>query len=193
MYGIIYCIENTENGHKYIGQTIRTLERRIGEHFSSADKEYNKNRALYSAINKYGKENFISCKIDEAESQEELDTKETYWIAKENTFLGKGYNCSAGGQIEKNHHGNQEIGDKLSEVLGGKEFMIFDIEGNYLRSTTSQTLFAKEIGCGVPTINNCLSERKTMLKGYFLITTENFTEDKLKEIMDRYQKGRKIT
>lgn len=177
MQGIIYCIENTVNGHKYIGQTIRTLERRIGEHFSSFDKEYNKNRALYCAINKYGKENFISSKIDKAETQEELDTKETYWIKKENSFLGKGYNMTAGGQVEKYNHSNQEISDKLSETLGGKEFMIFDIEGNYIRSTTSQTLFCDEIGCCTASVNNCLKGKKTMLKGYFLIFTHEFSEE----------------
>jgi len=192
MYGIIYCIENNINHKKYIGQTIRTLERRVGEHFSFSNKEYNKGRVLYLAITKYGKENFISYKIDEAESQEELDKKESFWIAKENTFLGLGYNMTAGGQAEKDSHSNQEIGDKLSEILGGKEFMIFDINGKYLRSTVSQTLFAREIGCCLPSVNNCLSGKKTMLKGYFLITTENFTEEKLKEIMDRYEKGRTV-
>ena len=133
MYGIIYCIQNTVNSHCYIGQTIRSIERRVGEHFSSSDREYSKGRALYSAITKYGKENFISYKIDEAESQEELDIKETYWIKTKNSFLGKGYNCSAGGQLEKKNHENADISNKLSEILGGKEFMIFDIEGKYIK------------------------------------------------------------
>jgi group I intron endonuclease len=142
MFGIIYCIENTINGYKYIGQTSKTLEERVAEHYKFSKYEYSQGRALYQAINKYGKENFIAYEVDVANTQEELDEKETYWIEKFNTYLGRGYNMSPGGQLERKNHANQEISNKLSETFGGREFLVYDMEGNFIKSVVSQTAFA---------------------------------------------------
>ena len=188
-YGIVYCIENTLNNHKYIGQTTRTLERRISEHFNGAEHDRNQNRAVYQAINKYGKENFISYKVDNAISQEELDIKESYWIDHYNTFLSNGYNMTAGGQTEKKNHSSEEISNKLSENWGGKEFLVYTINGKLLKTTTSQILFAIELDCCVQSVNNCLRGIKSQVKEKILIFKDEFTDEILQERIARAKKN----
>ena len=55
--GFIYKITNKVNNKVYIGQTSRSLEIRWREHKSRAGCYYTSH--LYSAMNKYGVDNFI--------------------------------------------------------------------------------------------------------------------------------------
>ena len=78
--GYIYCITNTVNGKQYIGQTIRTIEQRFKDHINKS-KCNKDNQYLYTAMNKYGIENFyvsqlefISCKTKQ-ELVDELNKK----------------------------------------------------------------------------------------------------------------------
>lgn len=101
-YGIIYLVTNKINNLKYVGQTIRPLERRWEEHVQKAlaSTEKSKKQKYYfqAAIEKYGPENFSIEKIDEADSKEELDSKEEYWIEFYDTYHGEGYNLTPGGE-----------------------------------------------------------------------------------------------
>ena len=67
---IIYKITNLINGKVYIGQTTRTLEERMNEHYRKSDIVVDK------AIQKYGRENFSTEVVDDADSIEELNEKE---------------------------------------------------------------------------------------------------------------------
>lgn len=89
---IIYKITNNINGKSYVGQTKRTLQERWNGHCRKEDCV-----ALHNAIEKYGKENFTVEEIDRAESEEELNLKEAYWIDKLNTMHPNGYNLRTGG------------------------------------------------------------------------------------------------
>ena len=89
---IIYKIKNTINNKIYIGQTVRTLEKRINQH------KRRKNCVMYSAFKKYGFDNFEIEKIDEASTIEELNQKEQYWINKLNSIFPNGYNLDSGGK-----------------------------------------------------------------------------------------------
>lgn len=100
MYGIIYKITNKINGHSYIGQTTYSLKERWSKHINFA-KHHPEQSGLYSAINKYGKENFEIEQIDIAETEDELNEKEVYWISYYNTFYGEGYNRDLGGKGSK--------------------------------------------------------------------------------------------
>lgn len=97
--GIIYCITNLINNKKYIGQSCRILEERWKDHLESASNLDN-HRPLYLAMRKYGIENFSTSIIEEC-SNDELNNKEQYWIAKEQTWIAihpdKGYNLTCGG------------------------------------------------------------------------------------------------
>ena len=95
MSGIIYLITNLLNDKKYVGQTTRTLEERFAEH-AKADS------LLGKAIQKAGVENFTIEVIEQCETQEELDKRETFWIANMDCKHPKGYNCTSGGRHSQN-------------------------------------------------------------------------------------------
>jgi group I intron endonuclease len=181
-YGIIYCAINIINNKKYIGQTIRNLDKRIKEHISHASKD-NK-YAFHLAINKYGIDKFEWEEIDIANNQEELDEKELYWIKFYNTYGKGGYNMSVGGQFNKKTDDNA---DKLSEMNGGREFLVFDLGGNFIKSAFSQTAFADEIGVSIASVNNVLIgiKGKISVKRKILIFKDEFTEEKLQSMIKR--------
>jgi group I intron endonuclease len=77
MIGHIYCIENTINGKKYIGKTIRNINERFEEHKRESKLERSKTRTLYKAIQKYGLENFTVTKLESIE-HEKLAEREVF-------------------------------------------------------------------------------------------------------------------
>ena len=95
----IYCIKNRINGKVYIGQSW-DIENRWYRHRVTTDKSYKSH--LYSAIRKYGKDNFefsILKKIEENENtQKELDHYENFFIEQFNSRdRSLGYNKKEGG------------------------------------------------------------------------------------------------
>ena len=86
----IYKITNIQNNKVYIGQTIRPIEQRFKRHLSDALNNI-LDTHFARAIRKYGKENFIIEQIDEAQTQDELNQKEQYWIKYYNS-VNEGYN-----------------------------------------------------------------------------------------------------
>lgn len=101
MYGIIYKITNIKNGKIYIGKTKKNINIRFQQHLHNAFSEEIrfKHLPLINAIRKYGTSSFVIEKIDEAQSNEELNNKERKWI-KDLNSLDKniGYNVSQGGE-----------------------------------------------------------------------------------------------
>ena len=102
---IIYKATNKINNKIYIGQTIHDLKIRRRQHENAHLYPSSVgSRGIFSrAINKYGKENFKWEVIDRAESLEELNKKEEYWIEKCNSLKegGWGYNIKRGGDNHK--------------------------------------------------------------------------------------------
>lgn len=107
---IIYKATNKLNGKMYIGQTIRTLEVRMAEHARHSKSPFDK------AIQKYGLENFEVEVIDTADTIEELNQKEIYWIKYYNTYEGDGYNSCLGGENTTGFHHREESKAKMSEA-----------------------------------------------------------------------------
>lgn len=115
-YGIIYKITNKVNGKVYIGQTTSSNGFNGRYPFGSSGinrvfkyHEYNKkhnfsyNPHLYSAILKYGEDNFeVSEIFDIAFSKQELDIKEKIYIKYFNC-IKDGYNRLEGGQVMPNN------------------------------------------------------------------------------------------
>ena len=93
--GKIYKIENMQNGKVYIGQTTKLLSERFQAHVNAAKS--GSNLKLSRAIRKYGKESFVISEIDSAETKEELNLKEIYWIDFYDS-LNSGYNMTLGGE-----------------------------------------------------------------------------------------------
>lgn len=98
--GYIYLISNKYNDHKYIGQTLQTIEKRWYQHKLDIKKyDY----PLYRALKKYGSNSFQVDEIEKLESKNKnelshlLDEKEIYWISYYDTY-NNGYNQTIGGQ-----------------------------------------------------------------------------------------------
>lgn len=119
----IYKITNKINGKIYIGQTVKSIETRMNEHFLNAD--LNKKFYLSKAIRKFGKESFAIESIDYAYTKKDINEKEMYWIKyyKSNNRL-YGYNMTNGGEggntyLLKTTKEMGIISEKISKGLRG--------------------------------------------------------------------------
>lgn len=114
MYGIIYDAYNKQNGKHYIGQTIHSLEKRRRIHYS----KYSNCIYFHRALEKYKKEDWIWSIIDQAETAEELNNKEQYWIKYyDSKNPSKGYNLTDGGQGSQGAIITEENRKKTRETM----------------------------------------------------------------------------
>ena len=74
-----------------MGQTVKDPNKRFTGHFQKGKF------AIGLALRKYGIKSFDFTIIDHAISQEELDSKEIYWITETNCISPNGYNLQSGG------------------------------------------------------------------------------------------------
>jgi len=115
-YGIIYKATGP-TGKVYIGQTIKTLNRRKIDHAFRAKKQ-DRRGAFQIALLEHGFGSFQWDQIDSAETAEELDQKEKHWIAHyKSTDPQYGYNIFEGGSNPKL---SPETRRKISEAQKGK-------------------------------------------------------------------------
>lgn len=114
---IIYKISNLINNKIYIGQTIESIEKRWKRHTWKSTQNRNA-MIITDAIVKYGKENFIIEEIDTADSIEELNYKEEYYIKYYNCISPNGYNIKYGGN---NKRLSEETKLKISISNKGKK------------------------------------------------------------------------
>lgn len=91
----IYKITNKINNKVYVGKTLKTIEERWKEHTHDYLKRQNEKRPLYSAMKKYGIENFYIEQLEET-SEELVNEREVYWIETLGSFK-YGYNATIGG------------------------------------------------------------------------------------------------
>lgn len=111
---IIYKITNKINGKMYVGQTTRSLEERMKEHYRHDFIVIDK------ALKKYGTDSFLIEVIDNANDINELNEKEKYWIYKLNTLAPNGYNQCFGGDNSCGFHYRDESKNKMSESKKNK-------------------------------------------------------------------------
>ena len=125
----IYKITNIQNNKVYIGQTIRSVQDRFNRHISDALHDII-NTHFARAIKKYGKENFLIEIIDTAQSQNELNEKEKYWIQYYNS-VKEGYNetdalskCGGNTYQSKTEEEMEVIKEKIRQTkIGAKNPM----------------------------------------------------------------------
>jgi len=106
---IIYKTTNLINGKIYVGQDSKNNPRYLGSGVW-----------LNRAIEKYGKENFKKEVIDLAESKEELNEKEKYWIKFYNCKVPFGYNLTDGGESPAGYIFTEVQRQNLSKAKKGK-------------------------------------------------------------------------
>lgn len=129
---IIYIAINCINGKIYVGKTEQQLGKRKSRHFHNATVGKYDRSSFYLAINKYGKENFLFCKIEKC-CIDTIDDKEKYWIKLLDTTNKKfGYNIHKGGtggfvglhskeakrkigEASRKHWNNEEYREKMAK------------------------------------------------------------------------------
>lgn len=110
---VIYKITNKLNGKIYIGQTVRTLEKRWQYHNTQKT-----NTCFSRAIQKYGKDAFEVKTLTRCKTIEEMNHREEYYIKLFNTLSPNGYNLLKGGNNKMCH---EETKKKMSEVHKGQK------------------------------------------------------------------------
>lgn len=111
---IIYKVTNTKNNLIYIGQTTRELETRMKEHLRKRKTYFD------SCYCKKHLKDFVVEIIDTAESIDELNKKEIFYIKKYNSMIPNGYNACEGGENSIGYHHTKESRDKMSNARKGK-------------------------------------------------------------------------
>lgn len=124
--GYIYKIQNLINGNVYIGQTVKSVEKRFQQHRNNYDKPYFSQLILYKAFKKYGLDNFSFEALEKVDN-DKLDEREKYWIDYYDSYKN-GYNMTLGGRLVELYKWDlQEILDlyhlhksarKVAEIIG---------------------------------------------------------------------------
>lgn len=111
----VYQHKNKINGKMYFGITMQKPELRWG----SNGNNYKSSPYFYSAIQKYGWDNFEHNILFEGLNKEEACKKEQELIAEFNTMdKNYGYNCTTGGE---HFQMTEEIKEKISIALTGNK------------------------------------------------------------------------
>ena len=186
----IYKITNKINNKIYIGQTIKNINLRWQRHYTDALSN-RVNTKFAKAIRKYGKDNFIIEEIDTAQSKEELNQKEIYWIYYYNSIL-EGYNSvDGGGDSNTYKYKTEEEMKEIKEKI--RQTKIKELNPNAYSvkckniNTQEELFFNTLIECQeyFNEINHnfitrrCLHKTKYLYKKEWLISyqNENYIED----------------
>lgn len=174
---IVYCYCNKINLKKYIGITKRSLEQREKNHLSEA---YNPmclkyNTPFKSAIRKYGIDAFDKIIIDYADSLEEANEKEKYYIQKYNSYCykkdGWGYNATEGGDGVKRHYKSIVQLDKN--------------DGSFINVFESISDVEKVFNTGH--ISECVNKKIPTVCGYCWMFEDEYKSLTKKEVYDYVQ------
>ena len=133
----IYKITNLINGKSYIGKTLLTIDERWNEHCRAVRRKRCEKRPLYSAMNKYGIENFKVEQIEECDDNV-VNEREVYWIEYFGTFKN-GYNATIGGD--------------------GKHYLDYDLICETYKQVKNTVKTAEICGCCADSVRNILRER----------------------------------
>jgi group I intron endonuclease len=173
---IIYKITNLVNNKIYIGQTTGTIEKRWQRHNWQCTRKRNA-MAITNAIIKYGKENFTIEEIDKAETIEELNEKEIYFISLLNSISPNGYNLSGGGgyvemsdetklKISNTHKRKWKEGNRISEETRKK---LSDSHKGWIPSEETKEKWRKAFGGKRPSDNTIQASIESSQKTYTLL------------------------
>ena len=149
----VYIHTNKINGKKYIGQTCQNPETRWNKGFG-----YRRNPYFWSAIQKYGWDNFEHEIIASNLTLEEANDMEEYYIALFDTMNQEnGYNMQSGGdnrshieetkeKIRQSHLGMitpKETREKLSIMMSGENHPFY---GTHRSEETKKKIREAQIG-----------------------------------------------
>lgn len=170
--GYIYCITNTVNNKKYIGQTYRTIEERWNGHIKTS--KYNKSKQiLYTAFKKYGIDNFKIQEINRysASTKEKLidmlNKAEINEISIQNTIKPNGYNMASGG-------------NRLPNTFTEVRVYQFDLFGNLLSKYDSISEASRVTGIFQSDISKCCNGSINHTGKYIWSKDKHIDKDEIK-------------
>lgn len=135
MYGFIYITTNNINNKKYIGQ--RKFSPRWESYLGSGI-------AFKKALEKYGRENFSREIITYADSKEELNELEIYYIKKHNAVEDTNYyNLIYGGGTTAGYKFSEEAKKNQSDRMKGKNNTFY---GKFHSDETKDKISKKNSG-----------------------------------------------
>ena len=140
--GFIYVITNNINQKQYVGKTLLSIEERWKQHQYDAKKESLEKRPLYTAIKKYGIDNFTIQELEQCDNND-LSNREIYWINFLNTYHN-GYNATCGGD---------------GKILFNHESIALALKQNPFPSEV-----AKQFNCSADTVRNIAKEYQIPVK-----------------------------
>lgn len=148
----IYKITNIQNNKVYIGQTIQPINQRFHRHLNDAVNNI-LDTHFARAIRKYGKDSFIIEEIDTAQTQDELNQKEQYWIRFYNS-VEEGYNetdaiskCGGNTYRSKTEEEMEIIKEKIRQTkIGSKNSMARKVKRTNI-ITNEVDIFDTVISC----------------------------------------------
>lgn len=189
---IIYEAVNKKNGKRYIGQTIHTIEDRKRQHNNSIRYDNSGCHYFKRALTKYGIDSFDWKVIDKANTTEELDLKESFWIEFfKTTEPVNGYNLKGGGDAPYlNEATRKKIGDaqrgsknhmygKRGSLNPSSKAVICLNDGNIFGSVSELIRFYKSNGLSLSKVCSvCRGERKTH-HGMIFRYLDNYNPDEI--------------
>lgn len=105
---VVYKIHNTINNKIYVGITRQSLGIRWSQHKHNAFHKKS-NLPLYKAMRKYGIENFVITVVDNCDTIENLQVKESEWLKKYEEAGDITYNVKPGGELGGNGGANKGL------------------------------------------------------------------------------------
>lgn len=118
----IYKLTNILNNKIYIGLTTETISERCRKRIAEAKYKESRNSYILNAIRKHGSEVFKVEQLDTANTLEELQQKEIFYIQQYNsTNRNIGYNLTKGGEGNLGLKMSDETKEKIRQKrLGDK-------------------------------------------------------------------------
>lgn len=165
---VVYKFTNVQNGKVYIGITD-WVNKRIGDHIRYSKNKNSKCRMYFhKAISKYGPQSFTFEIIDTAQSREELNLKEIYWIGYYNSSNSRnGYNLTSGGN---SNVPNYETTQKRIKASKKVKVAQYTLQGDFIQSFDSVMEASRQLNIPNNDIHRChnknLSRNKFMFRKF---------------------------
>lgn len=194
---ILYQITNKINGMTYVGQTVRSLNLRINEHYAH-------DTHLGRAMRKYGKENFLIEVLHTVDTIDELNALEAKYVTQEVVESANTYNYRLGGGNRASH--SEETKAKQSAAKIGSKHPMYgkfgkDHQAYGYRHTDEAKVKClrkgKENGCfgrtgdKHPMFGKSRPEHSKAMKEYYANNPKTVTEE-TKQKLSKLNKGKRL-
>lgn len=189
---IVYKITNEENNKVYIGQTTRSLKKRLYDHITKSNNGMQ--RKFHKAISDIGKEKFKISQICECTNNEIANILELYFIKKYNSII-EGYNTNMQSIISDSNRG---IKNGMYGKIGKKSIIARPIIAIKYDDTISEwdsmNLFCNENKeCDVRNVQAVAAGKRSICSNYCFFYSEEYTEEKLIEKRSKSAFSRRVT